>query len=50
MLQVGQTLKGVKCHYQLIEPLKKEAHQSTVFKAAILPSRETPAPAPWSAY
>ena len=48
-MKVGQTLSGARWDYRLTKPLEEGVHQSTVFKAEILPRGGLNGPAKWSA-
>jgi hypothetical protein len=48
-MKVGQTLAGAWWDYRLTKPLEKGVHQSTVFKAEVLPRDGVISPAKWSA-
>ena len=49
VMKVGQTLAGTKWDYRLNTPLNEGVHESTVFKAEILPKDGAISPTRWSA-
>jgi len=48
-MKIGQTLAGARWDYRLTKPLEEGVHQSTVFKAEVLPRDGVIGPAKWSA-
>ena len=48
-MKVGQTLVGARWDYRLTKPLEDGVHQSTVFKAEVLPRDGVISPIKWSA-
>ena len=47
-MEVRQTLVGAKWNYRLTEPIVKGVHNSTVFKAEVLPGNDPIIPSKWS--